>query len=374
MISLNDNLEKLKKELWHLNNVKLPELQKLIEESGLSDLSSINQSLTTLQTTVSTVVDDIDTLQGATTQLESDVDLLEGSVTTINNNITAIDNNINTLESDIATIDSSIDEIATSIDGINNNLSLLLSTSNSHGQSISEINEELTTLNSSVSSMSTTVSNLSTQQTALSNNFYPLQTEHDNLMDDFESLKTLHYALTTTVSNQGVQQNGFASSLEGLESDLSTLSTTVSALEDTVSNLPTGEEPVEADEIIVVYDRSSTDSAINRNLPDGIVIGNSISLDLSAYSSIRIFCDFDGVGAQANVRINEDREAKDFCVYAATNFFTKHYVTKFSIPASKKLFVTSYIGEIVVSSSGTVTQSLYNMNSDFYVYRIEARK
>lgn len=122
----------------------------------------------------------------------------------------------------------------------------------------------------------------------------------------------------------------------------------------------------------VVYDKTSTDSNINKNKPNGIIIGETINIDLSLYNFIRIYFNLNGTNAQTDVSIGQYREGVDFSVYAGNNGFLTHYTTKFTVAKSRRIISTSFVAEIVVNSDGTVTQTLKSQDANFYIYRIEA--
>lgn len=122
----------------------------------------------------------------------------------------------------------------------------------------------------------------------------------------------------------------------------------------------------------VVYDKTSLDSNINKELPNGIVIGTTVKIDLSSYNFIRIYFNLNGTNAQTDISIGEYREGVDFTVYASSNGFLTHYATKLTVAKSRKIVSTNFVAEIVVNSDGTVTQTLKTNDANFYIYRIEA--
>lgn len=122
----------------------------------------------------------------------------------------------------------------------------------------------------------------------------------------------------------------------------------------------------------IVYDKTSLDSNINKELPNGIIIGTAVNIDLSSYNFIRIYFNLNGTNAQTDISIGEYREGVDFTVYASSNGFLTHYTTKFTVAKSRRIISTSFVAEIVVNSDGTVTQTLKSQDANFYIYRIEA--
>ena len=122
----------------------------------------------------------------------------------------------------------------------------------------------------------------------------------------------------------------------------------------------------------IVYDKTSLDSNINKELPNGIVIGSTVNIDLSSYNFIRIYFNLNGTNAQTDISIGEYREGVDFTVYASSNGFLTHYATKLTVAKSRKIVSTNFVAEIVVNSDGTVTQTLKTNDANFYIYRIEA--
>ena len=216
------------------------------------------------------------------------------------------------------------------------------------------------------------ISTLTSNQNDLIADFYPLETEHDQLMTNFETLSTNHNTLASTVSTLSAKHTEYDSSISEIESDITSLTTRVTTLENTVDDLPGGSTG--GSQTVTVYDRSSDDANINKNLPNGLVIGKTLSIDLTAYNAITLFYNLDGTGAQATFRIDQSRETVDFSVYAGNNGFLTHYTTKLTVAKSRRIISTSFVAEIVVNSDGTVTQTLKSQDANFYIYRIDGIK
>ncbi len=290
-----NEIEKLKKEVWYLGHVKIPQLQELIENSSTGDLSSI--------------VNDVN-------ECKDDIDSLESSLSSMNTNISSIN--------------TSVSSINTSID--------------QQGTSISNLQNSVETLNTSVSTISS------------------------NFQEDIDNVETQITSLNSTTSSHATTLSSLSSQISTLSNSISSLSSQLTELENTVDSMEPGSGS--GSTITVVYDKESDDATINLGYTDGILIGTSLVLDLSSYSSIRVYASFNNFDLQAEFKL-DNREGTDFNAYTCATNFATYYFSKFYVNATRTRFTTNYVAELVFNNDGSVTKTLIRNDADFYIYRIE---
>lgn len=123
----------------------------------------------------------------------------------------------------------------------------------------------------------------------------------------------------------------------------------------------------------VIYDRDSEDPAINLGYPDGMQIGMSINLDLTKYTYIRVYLNLSTCDAQIFVKLT-NRLRTDFTVIAFSSTMSTCYVTKVLVPPSQDKIVTSTYAAYTWQNDGTINRTIGNLNSSYYIYRIEGYK
>ena len=301
MNNIND-FEKLKKEIWYLNKVRIPSLEQMIEEGSSGDLSSLTNELTECKNDISTI--------------ENNISSLDTSITQINQNLTSIYSSINSINQEV--------------DG--------------HASDITSLQNISRSLSSSFSSLMNNMSSLENDMSNIESQY----NTHDNLLAS-------HSLSISNINNQ----------LQSISDSISSLSSQLSSLETTVDSMVSGSGAP-----VIVYDKDSTDASINLGYTNGIVVGRTIKVDLSPYSSARIFANFNNCDLQTEIRLN-NREATDFCAFTYTSLFTNYYFTKFFITNAKDKFTANFFAEVVINSDGTVSQTIKYNDADFYIYRIE---
>ena len=201
----------------------------------------------------------------------------------------------------------------------------------------------------------------------LEDSYDSIATEQSTQNTNIASLQDVSNTLQTACSYANTQVNLHNSQISTINTNLTNLTNKVEDLEDTVLDLNTG---ASSSTYEVVYDRSSTDTAVNHNYPNGIKIGYSLTMDLSKYTYLRVFFSLENNSAQSFIKLT-DRERPDFLAIASNTSTTKYYTVKFSVPLTLSRFVTNLYNIFTFDSSGNFTREVNNNNEDFYVYRIE---
>lgn len=136
-----------------------------------SDLSALQDDVTTLQGLVSSLSSNVSDLEATVAAINSTIENIEADITALNSSITSMQGDISTLQSDVSTLQSDVSTLQSDVSTLQSDVSTLQS--------------DVSTLQSDVSALQSTVSSLQTQVDGIASNVTALQDTVANLeLDD----------------------------------------------------------------------------------------------------------------------------------------------------------------------------------------------
>lgn len=388
MNTLNNDLETLKKEVWHLNRVVIPSImstlstltsgtdlvamkstlqehQALLDEIAtqlssceeatsanaqtISTISSkviqIESSITSMQEQLSSHSTSITNIEGNVSALQTDVSTLQTDVSTLQTNVSNLQTSLTSTQSDVSTLQTNVSTLQTQMGDVEEDIEFITELNTNQSVSILKINNSISQINEDLGGVTTSIDSQGQSIEDISANITTLQEDNSNLTSEVDALKTTVAILNNTISE--LQSGGGAS--QCLASD-------------------------------ILYDMDSTDEAINRGYTSGIHTGEEVPIDFTQYRFVRVYCYMMG-GAQQHFFSIINRKAVDECV---VNLFSTDKVIQFlRVRVSSTLqsfLVNRYVRFIFDTSTNTWTRSVGqsqttsddNHWAKFYVYRIEA--
>lgn len=329
-----DDLEKLKKEVWHLIKKVIPKLEELISGSSGADLSEIKEQLSSQLNQIETLQSQMETTSNAANSANSSVQSLSSTVSALGQDLSAAESEIDGISSSLTTISQAVD---------------------SNSGSIIQVSSSLTSIDAKATEALSTANGLNDDVVAVSNQAAASATKINTLEDDIEALNTLTTSQTQTLST--------------LSQSVEALSSNIQLLEDEIAN-------AKLEDCNVIYDMSSTDSSLNHGFTSGMVGTNFINFDFSPYHTIRIYARLYSSNCVQEIRVY-NRKLTDITLFAAGANPVVLCVMKilFTIePFLNRLQVGAYARYTYSSSSGTFTAATGTSDSNFFVYRIEGIK
>lgn len=206
MNTIKNDTEKLKKELWHIKKVALPNLEEKISSSsnGGVDTTEIENRLTTLEGGFSSL----------STQTET--------------NSTAI-----------GTLDDEVTEIATNLAEQNKTLDGHLEKINSNEENISSLTTSLSDIVQVQSTLTDKVEGLQTFQTTTSNKLSTLEGAQSSLSDKITSLEETQSSHTQKITTLEETLSQHGQTLETISTEQTTQNTRITRVEEQCSRINT---------------------------------------------------------------------------------------------------------------------------------------
>lgn len=363
MNNIYEDIEKLKKELWHISRVMLPRLMQMISEGGGS-----SSAITALETA-------LDECESAITALESSLSSVNTNITNLQSTTTSLQTQLSGQASDISSLSSQVSAQSESITSLTNQVGGVSSSMSSLQTAVSDCEDDLSDLSSRVSTAETSLSSLSSLPTTVSN----LQTQFSEMSTDFTELSASVSEISYEQSGQYTNMIALSNKVTSMETDLNavestvntdlpSLTTRVSDLEDQVDSLAGGSSALSFD---VLFDRASTDENISFGYTGGWLGGVQRNFDLTKYTGLRFFATLGGMGAQYYVKLT-NREKADFLMLASNSNASKLYFMKVNIPLALNRIQVAYTGTITINTDGTVERTQGTSgNTSHFLSRIE---
>lgn len=374
--NLFDDLEKVKKELWHLIKKVIPHLEELLNNTTAQEIASIKTQLA-LQ------VENIESLEDSIGQIEQSLSSQENSITSLNNSISSLSSQATQLSSSLQTLSAQVDAHGTSISTINSTLTSISDTVEDNTVALSTANSNISALQTSINQISSivdqhsgsilsmsvdlgTVSNTAEEAYSLATS---VNTSLSNLSSTVASNVGKVSVLESDVSTLESSTTALQTSVDGLTSSVNTLSSALSSLENQIANLPT-------EQTEVIYDMDSTDASINHGYTSGMSGGNYIDQDYSIYRKIRVYARLYNANCVQEFAV-KNRKYVDMTLVAASPTPTVLSFLKMQMnlePYLSRLQVMAYARYVFSNSTGTFTLDYGLSTNTFYVYRIEGIK
>ena len=358
MNNIYEDLEKLKKELWHISRVMLPRLTEMIADLG----GGSSPDITALQTAIAECQADIATLEGTLSSVNTDVTNLQSATATLQTQVSGQSEDITSLTNQVSGHSSSISAISTQVEGLSSSLSGLQS-------DLSDCESDMSALSTRVSAAESSIQSLS-----------GLESQLDGLSEDVTGLSASVTSISTTQSQQATSLTTLSNQVSEIETDLDTVESTVSTslpdltsrvdeLETKVNALSAGSSSMNYD---VLFDRASDDPDVTHGFTGGWLGGSQLMVDLTKYTGLRFFVTLGGMGGQYYVKLT-NREKPDFLILGANTNASNLYYMKVNIPMSLNRIQVAYTGTITINSDGTVTRTQgTSANTNHFVSRVEA--
>lgn len=374
--NLFDDLEKVKKELWHLIKKVIPRLEELIGGSSSqeieniktqlaeqlesieaieSQLSSLNQTVSSHESTISSLSNSLSSINSQVGQISSDLESLESDVQSNTSSISSINSSLSEIESDIEANANAISGANSSIGTLQTSLDQLTTVVNQHSSSILTMGVDIADAVTTANEAQIAASGLDSQITTLSNAVTSNTSKVNALETDVGSLEDTTSTLQTSVSE--------------LSQSLTTLSQTVSSLEEQIA-------AASGETVETLYDMDSDDSTINHGWTSGMKGGNYLDTDYSQYRKVRIYARLYNANCVQEVSV-KNRKYADITLNAASPTPTVLSFLKLQMslePYLNRLQVMAYARYAFSTSSGTFTLDFGLTSETFYVYRIEGIK
>ena len=321
----NNDLKKIKDELWHLikvviprlqeelkalNFVNLSELQKLVNEhsaklvslenelsavtslanANSSQLNGISKSITKLQESYTNLLTNtnglafaFEELASQNEQFEKDITSLESGQTDLNNIAQAINNLANQNAEKISALEVSVNTLNTNVDN--------------NAKSISSINTEVSSLQdndlkqaSKISSLQEDYSSLLNKTNGMAFAFEELSSQNEQIEKDIEDLFSKQTTLETSTQNSATLANQNANKIKTLETSVSTINTNINSHGTSITNINNQLSQLDTKVTTNTNSITSTNNKVTTNTNSITSIKNDISSlktkDTSLSSSI----------------------------------------------------------------------------------------
>ncbi len=345
MNNINHTIEILQKEVWHLATVEIPALRATLEGLDLSEAGNI-VSLVSANTT-------------AISNLSTEVQNISSLVSSQNETLAAQQNHI-------ADISSSLTSQQQSISSLNNSLSLqqesiedISGTLSSHSTSLTSISDSLSQHDTSLAQLNSKISNIETLSSKLP------------VMED--NISQLSANVNLVQSNAAaIQEN-----LLEAQTDITALELNLSAMQTTLSSITNRLVQVELKvfkQPTLIYDKTSSDPTIHRNMQSGFRAGYAITHDYTKYKYLRIYMrsGMSGMTSVQDVQI-VDGNLKFSLIYPPTNDAIVSFIMSFSSDMATLNFNELSFLE-AVGTAGTIVDMLWMKSSAAsygYIEKIE---
>ncbi|MBP3431645.1 MAG: hypothetical protein J6K39_02195 [Clostridia bacterium] len=244
-----------------------------------------------------------------------------------------------------------------------------------------ELLPQITDLSSQVSNLSSQVTGLNSQATTLSNQVSGFSEQISTLGTEISNTQNGLYEVNTQISDLSSQVSTFkeetASQVEDLSSSVTNLvDVTIPELEAKIGE--GGGSGGGEKEWVTLYDKDSTDEALNYGYPDGLVGGLgtiSNSADFSPYNYLRItyWSENHEFVVYQDVRRKSPIEFFSFTMIdeAFTGFTGVSYSIITDDSGAKRFFVGNVRQILFVIIGKATTGGMKNGNTSFYFGKIE---
>ncbi len=339
--NLFDDLEKVKKELWHLIKKVVPRLEELIGNSNAQEIQNIKNQLASQLEAIEEIESNIFSISQTVGSHENGLSQLTSSVSSINSQIAQLSSAFENMTDDIETNTSSISSLNSSLSKIEDDIE-------ANSSAISDVNSSLSSLQDSVELLSSIVS------------------QHSS---SILSLRSDIVGIATTASSAENAVSGLSNQITTLSNTITTNTSKINALEQQIENLS-------SETVDVLYDMYSEDSAINHNFTSGMKGGNYLQTDFSQYKKIRIYARLYNANAVQEFFV-KNRKLADMTLIGVSATPTVLSFLKVQMnlePYLNRFQVMAYAKYVFSTSSGTFTLDFGMTSNSFYVYRIEGIK
>ena len=359
-------------------------VEKQMNEIDFSSVSGEIESLKAVDTELSAkITQNTQDIVGVATSIDKLNTIVTEFKSTTNEKISVLESNDDSLNSQLQELKEEMGNIDLSI--INQTLIEHDNKLNSYNEEIDEISNNVENLNNNVASNSEKIISQETRISSLESGITELEKEVDvnseNITAVQEKVDTVELSLTqlqTTVGENGERIEVLESSdasqtseIEELNNLISTLNSTASTLQAEIEVLKAQMDSIKVPKTVVIYDKNSTDEAVNLGYPDGIVGYKNVSIDFTPYTRVRIYATIYNCDVQKEV-ILANRNKNDISFYAQSASPKVFFNFKVLIPFTLTRFQTAGYGKWTWSATeGVLSVESGTTTENVYVYRIE---
>ena len=391
------------------NSLKSLELEVDTNTSNIADISvhigELSTNISSIQENISLINKEIVNLKATDELLSGNINSLSDSISSINEEIDKINSNMDIMGTNIADLakndlvfDDAIEDLGKRVTAVENQVSEIdFSAVSGEIQALKAVDEELS---GKITQNTQDILNLSSSFDNLSGEFSDFKTSTNEKISSVEG-----YEARITAVESGVSQNsenvtalqervGIVESsisdvqamseensgkIEVLESSDASQTSDIASITQTIANLQQEIETLKSQsggggsspKTVVVYDKNSEDEAINLGYPDGIVGYSNISIDLSAYSRLRIYATLYNMDCQREI-VLANRNKNDVTFFAMFTSGRVFMFFKAQVPPTLARFQTAGYGRWTWDpTTSTLSVEEGKSVANVYIYRIE---
>ena len=369
---LTNMVEQLKKEVWYIAKVSVPEIMKALGSLTMpnlddikADIKSNTDNITNLQESVSQQGSALSLIQGKIEDQDAKIASCQSQAnfnqTTINTcltNINAVDDRVMACETDISTCKTGIASVSTTLSQHSTKLETQEGRLTECEGNLQTLTSQLNAVSNSLTSTVGLVSDLSASMEGLTNTVAGHITAINGHENQINSLSSRVSALETQFAQHQQNYSTWKTSVENA----------ITALQDSSGGQGGG---VQLD---LIYDNTSADASINRGFTSGIVGGKSFEFDFSQYKKVHVYAGLNRCDAYTVIHLDKRRYAEG-CLTAVSVGTNRIMNMKVNITPAKDAFVVNQLGWFEANlSTGAISSTRDKGNTSYFVYRIEGEK
>ncbi len=382
---INSTIEQLKKEVWYIAKVSIPDILKALGNLAMPNLddikADINENSDKITALESSVTGQASTINAMNAKLTSQ----ETSITNINNELTTQDKRIDGCQSVANGNTAAINACLSSINAVDDRVMECEENLTSCQNAISTINPKVTTLESTVATHGTklktaesTLNTLSTNLTEVTNALNDTISLVGDLSEAMQGVRTTVSSHVNTLSTHDSQISALTTKVTNLETLFNehqqSFTTWKNSVDSAIANLQNSGGQGGGTTLDLIYDNTSTDAAINRGFTAGLVGGNSFDFDFSSYKKVHVYAGLNKNDAYTVINLEKRRYAEGnlMAVSVGANRIMN---MKVNITPAKNRFVVNQLAWFEANlTTGAISFTRDKGNVAYFVYRIEGEK
>jgi len=397
---INNAIEQLKKEVWYIAKVSIPDILKAL--GGLvapnldgikADIKSNSDRISSLENSVTGQTSTLGVINEKLNQHEGQFTTIEASISEHGTTLNAISTTVDTHEEKIKNCqnlananNTAVNACLKSVNAMDDRVIACEFDINNCKKELSEIKPTLQQQTEQLQAHEGKISDCEDNLQTLSSNIGTITNALNDTIGLVGDLSSSLQAVLTTASSNKTAINEHTSQISSLSKRVSTLengfnehkqifNTWKTSVDNAISNLQnSGGQGGSAVQLDLIYDNTSTDAAINRGFTNGMVGGNSFDFDFTSYKKVHVYAGLNKNDAYTVIHLDKRRYAEGnlMAVSVGSNRIIN---MKVNITPAKNRFVVNQLGWFEANlTTGAISFTRDKGNTSHFVYRIEGEK
>lgn len=399
--SLSDSISSINEEIDKINSnmdimgTNIADLAKndLVFDDAIEDLG---KRVTAVENQVSEI--DFSAVSGEIQSLKAVDEELSGKITQNTQDISNLSSSFDNLSGEFSDFETSTNEKITALESadamISSDLNALkeevgsmnyagvISTLNQHEDEINYLDRAVVAIEGDIEEINTTLSGYDEKITSVEGYEARITAVESGVSQNSENVTALQERVgivENSISDVQAMSEENSGKIEVLESSDASQTSDIASITQTIANLQQEIETLKSQsggggsspKTVVVYDKNSEDEAINLGYPDGIVGYSNISIDLSAYSRLRIYATLYNMDCQREI-VLANRNKNDVTFFAMFTSGRVFMFFKAQVPPTLARFQTAGYGRWTWDpTTSTLSVEEGKSVANVYIYRIE---